>query len=347
MAKPPRLQPLPVRAVIARYLEHVAGLVAAEQRSVLTLQTIERDLATFAELVDSEVVLDELEADDIVRALTAFGQLPDRRRTTEQKQRGQSPAARARWLTSVRGLFTWATLRGYVSSNPMELVSPVRTKTPLRPERQALDLPQALALRDSSHVADPATANKVQRRLGLRDHIILRLLMEAGPRVSEVVAADRDDVRRLPSGEYVLDVVGKGSKPREIPLSPTLVALLDEYQASHRIPPPSTDAPGARADADQALLVSARGRRLHRNDINRLVDRHVALLPADVRRGVTPHGLRHTAATILLRHADADLATVKAILGHSNVATTSVYLDGDSAVSSAAVRRSPISGSPR
>jgi site-specific recombinase XerD len=77
-------------------------------------------------------------------------------------------------------------------------------------------------------------------------------------------------------------------------------------------------------------------------DVQRMVERRVKQMPAELRRAVTPHGLRHTAATVLLRQAGADVGTVADILGHSDVGTTSVYLDPSASAAAEALQRSPL-----
>jgi site-specific recombinase XerD len=62
-------------------------------------------------------------------------------------------------------------------------------------------------------------------------------------------------------------------------------------------------------------------------DVQNLVDRLCKNLDPDVRRRVTPHGLRHTAATLLLSSGAADVKTVQSLLGHESLATTGIYLD--------------------
>ena len=82
-------------------------------------------------------------------------------------------------------------------------------------------------------------------------------------------------------------------------------------------------------------------------DIQLMVERTSKRLPADVRRRVTPHGLRHTAATLLLASGAADIKTVKEILGHANIATTGIYLDSIDGEAARAVRMHPVTGEGR
>ncbi|TLF45500.1 integrase, partial [Nonomuraea sp. KC401] len=77
---------------------------------------------------------------------------------------------------------------------------------------------------------------------------------------------------------------------------------------------------------DKALLLSWRGRRLARGDVQAVIDRVQARVDPDQRRSVTPHGLRHTTATHLLADA-VDMDAVRRVLGHSDLSTLGRYRD--------------------
>jgi site-specific recombinase XerD len=81
---------------------------------------------------------------------------------------------------------------------------------------------------------------------------------------------------------------------------------------------------------------------MHPRDVQLMVHRMVARMPPEVRRSVTPHGLRHTAGTLLLLSGAADPATVRDLFGHSNLSTTSAYLDTEKAQLIQAVRQHPV-----
>src|SRR5437660_12689291 len=109
----------------------------------------------------------------------------------------------------------------------------------------------------------------------MRDEIILRRLTETGPRVAELCRANREDVRHHElTGRPVLRIrQGKGGRSRDVPLSETLVALLDRYQEQERPAPPAGDPEAERADARRALVVTIRGRRIAARDVQRMVER--------------------------------------------------------------------------
>ncbi|MBL7497037.1 tyrosine recombinase XerC [Frankia nepalensis] len=146
----------------------------------------------------------------------------------------------------------------------------------------------------------------------LRDDAVLELLYATGARVSELCGLDLDDIdheRRL------LRVTGKGDRQRAVPYGVPAGRALASWLRAGR-PELVTAASG------RALLLGARGGRLDPRAVRRiLADRLAATGSPD---GVTPHGLRHSAATHLL-DGGADLRAVQELLGHASLATTQIY----------------------
>lgn len=363
MVSAPPLDRITAEEAVNRYLRMVRRAVIGHTLSATTAANYERDLAEFVELAEKQrgggVLLDDLTAGDIDDIVIEYGAKPDGRHRPKPgktiKTRG--PGAQARFRQSVARLFSEAVLEGWVEANPIP-------RTRVRPKardlkdaaRTALPQSSAAALLDVPH-APPANGKRQRRSdmsLGLRDEFILRLLMEAGPRVSEVSNADRADLSTDDNGDHWLKVTGKGNKTRNIPLSPGTRAAYDAYLEHERPEPrprtrkdPETGEQVVTApveDAEAALLLTWRGLRMKPRDIQLLVERACKHLPADVRRRVTPHGLRHTAATLLLASGAADIKTVKDILGHANIATTGIYLDSIDGEAARAIRMHPVTG---
>lgn len=351
MAAPRTFDPVTVAEAVRRYRDALDLRVATGALSPATRDAYARDLAEAARLFGPDHVLDDLEAEDVEYALVRIANSPDRRYTRSQKVRpggepvpGRGLQARARWTAAVKGLFSWAAEQGLIRADPMGQVSRVRVPQRASGARLGLTVDQAQALQETPSATAAQGELRADQRLTLRDEIILRLLTETGPRVAELCRANREDVRHHElTGRPVLRIrQGKGGRSRDVPLSETLVALLDRYQEQERPAPPAGDPEAERADARRALVVTIRGRRMAARDVQRMVERRVKQMPADLRRPVTPHGLRHTAATVLLRQAGADVGTVADILGHSDVGTTSVYLDPSASAAADALERSPL-----
>lgn len=355
MAAPRQLELITVAEAVERYVAWLRLRTARGAMSEATRDAYQRDAAEFATLVGPHRVLDEVEGEDIELALAQLASAPDRRYTRGQKPAaagqpavGRGLHARARWLAAVRSLFGWALDNGHLHADPTRAVTGVRVPHRASGARLGLSVEQTLALLRTPPALPSTKADTVRadQRLALRDEVVLRLLAETGPRVAEICAADREDVRLHPeTGTWVLRIrFAKGGRQREVPLSPTLVAAVEAYQERERPAVPAQLPEAVRADAERALLVSVRGRRLGARDIQRLVARHVRYMPPHLRRQVTPHGLRHTAATVLLRYSGADVATVADILGHADVGATSVYLDESATAAASALARSPLAG---
>ena len=160
--------------------------------------------------------------------------------------------------------------------------------------------------------AQPDTGKLV----GLRDRAILELLFSSGLRVSELVSLDRDQIN-LKRREFM--VRGKGQKDRPIFISPAATGWLQQYIEQRT---DNTKPLFVRYSGTKAVDLSGNYHRLTARSIQRLVSRYALL--AGITKHVSPHTLRHSFATDLLMNG-ADLRSVQAMLGHSNIATTQIY----------------------
>jgi len=142
--------------------------------------------------------------------------------------------------------------------------------------------------------------------LGHRDRAILELFFSTGLRVSELCALNRDSLD-LTQGEF--SIRGKGGKIRLVFISPAAKKALKNH-LDHR------------KDTEEALFTSQNNTRLTPRSIERLI--HFYATKAGIVKKVTPHTLRHSFATDLLRNG-ADLRSVQLLLGHSNISTTQIY----------------------
>lgn len=151
---------------------------------------------------------------------------------------------------------------------------------------------------------------------GLRDRAILELLFSSGLRVSELVALDKDHVN-LKRREFM--VRGKGQKDRPIFISESAARWIQQYIDKRQ----DTVKPlFIRYSGRKTIDTSGNYHRLTARSIQRMVKRYALL--AGITKHVSPHTLRHSFATDLLMNG-ADLRSVQAMLGHSNIATTQIY----------------------
>ena len=159
-------------------------------------------------------------------------------------------------------------------------------------------------------------APKLDTITGLRDRAILELLFSSGLRVSELVGLSKDDIN-LKRKEFM--VRGKGQKDRPIFISDVSAWWITQYIEKRQ----DNSLPlFIRYSGSKKSTVSGNYYRLTARSVQRLVARYAVL--AGITKHVSPHTLRHSFATDLLMNG-ADLRSVQAMLGHSNISTTQIY----------------------
>lgn len=156
---------------------------------------------------------------------------------------------------------------------------------------------------------------------GRRDYALLLFLYNTGTRADEAAHAQIGDIHIgavLPRDLSFVDIRGKGNKHRRCPLWVNTVHELRWLV-------------GSRAPSDPVFL-NCRKQPLTRFGVHAIVERHAAaaakLCPSLRRKRVSPHTIRHTTATHLLR-AGVDINTIRAWLGHVSLSTTNIYAEVD------------------
>lgn len=157
---------------------------------------------------------------------------------------------------------------------------------------------------------------KTDSQNGMRDRAIIELLFSSGLRVSELVGLDRDHIN-LKRREFM--VRGKGQKDRPIFISPEAAGWIGRYLDMRQ---DNSKPLFIRYSGSKKVDLSGNYKRLTARSIQRMVARYALL--AGITKHVSPHTLRHSFATDLLMNG-ADLRSVQAMLGHSNIATTQIY----------------------
>jgi integrase/recombinase XerD len=157
--------------------------------------------------------------------------------------------------------------------------------------------------------------------LGRRDHALLLFLYNTGARADEVAHVQVTDLTlgQTPGRDLSSVLIhGKGSKLRRCPLWARTVNELSPLVSG-------------RGPAEYVFL-NRSGRPLTRFGIHTLVERYAAVaakkLPTVAKKRVSPHTIRHTTATHLLR-SGVDINTIRAWLGHVSITTTNVYAEVD------------------
>jgi site-specific recombinase XerD len=337
--RPADVHRITVTEAADRYIDIVRAKALTGVLAPGTAEVYTRDVHTFARLAGGERVLDDLSGEDVDEVLLRFARKPDGRRGAGQDTGTggavQSGASQSRFRRSVSAFFRHATVAGWVQLDPMRATTVIpRQRGGLRPERRALTREQAEGLLGGARdlaVASP-DGRRADQRTELRDALIVLLLATVGPRVSELVRADLDHFF-VGDGVRYWRIFGKGGTTRDVPLPREVAGVLDAYLAERR----------ARTAGTEALLLSWRGRRLARGDVQAVIDRVLARVDPRHRRGVTPHGLRHTTATHLLAAA-TDMDAVRRVLGHSDLSTLGRYRDDLPGELEAAMRAHPLLG---
>jgi integrase/recombinase XerD len=164
--------------------------------------------------------------------------------------------------------------------------------------------------------------------IGRRDRTMLLLTVQTGLRVSELIGLTCQDIV-LGTGAHV-HCQGKGRKHRCTPLRPETAKMLDTWlRQRHGCP-------------EDPLFLSARGGKLSRDAIERLITKYTALAARKCaslkRKKVSPHVLRHAAAMDLLQNG-VDRTVIALWLGHESVETTQMYLHADMRLKEQALSR--------
>lgn len=197
----------------------------------------------------------------------------------------------------------------YLAKRQIKTVAPERVELGKQEDRQVSFL-------EASELERLLDAPAGEDLPALRDRAMLATLFSTGMRVSELCSLNRDMVS---VERKELSVRGKGGKIRPVFISDDAGTYLGQWLK-------------ARSDLDSALFIRIpRGNAFHKFDDLRLTPRSIqrivkghAIAAGIMGKKVSPHTLRHSFATDLLRNG-ADIRSVQAMLGHSSVTTTQIY----------------------
>lgn len=220
----------------------------------------------------------------------------------EEMNRGLNPKTVNQSLSAMRSFYKFLLIRKRVSQDPVHnLQGPKKEKT----------LPSFVKESEINRLLDGDFFPDDFE--GQRDKLILLTFYSTGIRKSELIGLDVMDVD-LVQGQ--LKVTGKRNKQRIIPFGKELHDAMTAYlQARAELPGLSSD--------ETALFVDAKkARRVHPAIVGERVKKYLSLVTTVKRR--TPHTLRHSFATSMLNH-QADLESVKQLLGHESLSTTEIY----------------------
>ena len=226
-----------------------------------------------------------------------------------------SAASRCRRSSSVKSFFNYLTVKRHLlDRNVCEELD--------MPKRQA-SLPKYLEEAECERLLSAC-----EGAFALRDYCILMLFLSCGLRISELVSLNITDIY-----EDHLRVLGKGNKERVIYFAEGCRESIDDYLAVR-------DGEKVAESDKNALFISRDHRRISVRAVQKMVDKTLKLAGLDSAR-YSPHKLRHTAATLMLKNG-VDTRALQEVLGHSNLNTTQIYTHLDNAALHEAAMANPI-----
>ena len=256
-----------------------------------TIEASSKDLRQFEEYVkvnkDNRFAPDEVDA-DLVRCWIVS--LMDDK---------MSPVSVNRKLSSLKSFFKFLMKQGSISVNPLRLITGPKTKKPL---------PYFVRDKEMELLLDGDGFDEDFE--GVRDRLILEMLYDTGIRRSELTGICDSDVD---CDTMQVRVTGKRNKQRLIPFAEGLKNLIQAY----------TEVRNREVGSESGwFFVRKNGEQLSAGIVYNIVKKKLSEIPTLAKR--SPHVLRHSFATSMLNNG-AELNAVKELLGHSSLASTSVY----------------------
>lgn len=311
--------------IVMEFLEYHSTVRGHSDRTVaayyLDLKILFRYLKRRRRLVDPKTPFNEIDITDIDIDFIKSVRIEELYRyqsfspEMQDSPNALSAASRCRRTSTVKSFYNYLTVKRHLlETNICQELD--------MPKRQA-SLPRYLEESECEKIL-----NVCEGKFGLRDYCILMLFMSCGVRVSELVSLNVTDVY-----EDHIRVLGKGNKERVIYFGDGCREAIDDYlmvRDEEKIIP----------EDKNALFISHVNRRITTRGVQQMVDKKLKLAGLDASR-YSPHKLRHTAATLMLKNG-VDTRALQEVLGHSNLNTTQIYTHLDNAALHEAAMANPI-----
>lgn len=208
-------------------------------------------------------------------------------------QRNLSPKTISRHLSSLRSFYKFLVFNDIIDKNPLEDIS-----NPKIPKKTVKYL-------DENSLT--YLLNLMEQDYEIRNHyLILEILYSTGLRVSELCNLKKSNID---FDNNFIRILGKGNKVRIIPITEKLKCIFLELVEKNN-------------SQDDYLFKTKNGGKLYPKYIERIVKKYLSDISEDGK--VYPHLIRHTFATHLLKRG-ADIRSIKELLGHESLETTTVY----------------------
>lgn len=214
------------------------------------------------------------------------------------------PTSQARILSGIRSFYKYLLLSGEIEQDPTELL-----ESPHLGER----LPEVLSTDEIDQIQKSIDLSKPE---GQRNKTIIEVLFSCGLRVSELVNLK---LSNLYLEEGFVRIMGKGSKERLVPISSKAIRELKYWFVDRNLMK-------IQQGEEDYVFLNRRGKHLTRTMILIMLKRQA--VAAGITKTISPHTLRHSFATELLK-GGADLRAIQAMLGHESIGTTELYMHID------------------
>ncbi|WP_166382059.1 site-specific tyrosine recombinase XerD [Polaribacter sp. 11A2H] len=216
-----------------------------------------------------------------------------------------NPRSQARIISGLRSFFDYLIFEDYRETNPTDLIEAPKIGRKLPDTLSEDEINSLISAIDLSHPQ------------GERNRTILETLYSCGLRVSELITLQISD---LFFEEGFVRVIGKGNKQRFVPIHYAAQKYISSYIKDIRahIQP--------QKGFEDTVFLNRRGKGLTRQMIF-IILKNLAL-EIDLKKKISPHTLRHSFATHLLKNG-ADLRAIQQMLGHESITTTEVYVHLD------------------
>jgi integrase/recombinase XerC len=276
-----------------QFLEY---LKVVKNASMHTIRNYAIDLSHFLKFLESEFSS---------VAIESVNKKTIRNFLAQQTTLNQNKKTIVRRLSTLRSFFKYAFAQKIIKVNPIEIVETPKLEKKIP---APLTYDQVLALFELPDI---------NTYLGQRDRAIMELFYSSGLRISELVALNRNDIDFT---NHLIKLKGKGKKERIVPITRNAAKWIHSYLEN---PERHQATDGHQVEKDpNAIFLNKYGKRL----TSRSIDRHFEayLKKSGLAGKATPHTLRHTIATHWLEKG-MDLKTIQTMLGHSALATTTIY----------------------
>jgi integrase/recombinase XerD len=217
-----------------------------------------------------------------------------------------NPRSQARMISGLRSFFDYLIFENYRETNPTDLIEAPKIGRKLPDTLSEDEINELISAVDLSHPQ------------GERNRTILETLYSCGLRVSELITLKISD---LFFDEGFIKVTGKGNKERFVPIhynAQKYISIYINEIRSHLKP---------KKGFEDTLFLNRRGKGLTRQMIFTILKDLTVKI--NLKKKISPHTLRHSFATHLLKNG-ADLRAIQQMLGHESITTTEVYVHLDS-----------------